>query len=117
GVRYQVVHDEGESRAASGAPAAGSQTPADPLARPGRTPADRRFADWAEEHGKRYLRYVQADLERNGRLWFGVSRDVKPADVTELTKSLLEGASKKFPSKALSAIVFDPDGERIGKAV
>ena len=28
-----------------------------------------------------YLRYVEADLERNGRLWFGVTPDVKPADV------------------------------------
>ncbi len=97
GVRYQVVHDGGESRPSSGAPVSGVRTPADPLARSGRTEADRRFAEWAEEHGRRYLRYVQADVERHGRLWFGVTRDVKPTDVPELTRSLLEGAHREFP--------------------
>ena len=80
------------------------------------TEADRRFAAWAEEHGRAYLRYVQADLERHGRLWFGVTRDVKPADVPQLTQSLLEGAQKEFPRRDLVATVFDPEGERIGKA-
>jgi hypothetical protein len=50
GVRYQVVHDEGGSPPSSGARAPGPGTTADPLARSGRTAADRRFADWAEEH-------------------------------------------------------------------
>ncbi len=116
GVRYQVVHDEGESRPRSDAPASSPTTPADPLARSGRTEADRRFADWAEGHGRRYLRYVQADLERHGRVWFGVTRDVKPTDVPELTRSLLEGAHREFPSKELVATVFEPNGERIGRA-
>jgi hypothetical protein len=116
GVRYQVVHDEGGSNRPSGVLETGGGSKADPLARSGRTEADRKFADWAEDHGRRYLRYVQADLEQNGRLWFGVTRDVKPADVPELTRSLLEGAHREFPSKALVATVFDPDGERIGRA-
>jgi len=90
--------------------------PTDPLTRSGITEADRRFASWAEEHGRAYLRYVEADLEKHGRLWFGVTRDVKPADVPELTKSLLEGAQKEFPRRDLVATVFDPEGERIGKA-
>ena len=77
---------------------------------------DVKFAEWAEEHGKAYLRYVQADLDRNGRLWFGVNSSVKPADVPELTKSLLEGAQKEFPRRDLMATVFDPEGERIGRA-
>ena len=62
------------------------------------------------------LRYVEADLERHGRLWFGITREVKPADVRPLTQSLLEGARKEFPSGDLVATVFDPDGERIGRA-
>lgn len=116
GVRYQVVHDEGESRPSSDARSPGPGAPTDPLARSGRTDADRKFADWAEEHGRRYLRYVQADIERHGRLWFGMTRDFKPADVPDLTRSLLEGAHREFPGKEVVATVFDPGGERIGRA-
>ncbi len=119
GVKYQIAH-EPTATARREPETPGSTTPAarptDPLARSGVTDADRKFASWAEEHGKSYLRYVEADLERHGRLWFGVSREVKPADVPELTKSLLEGARKEFPNGELVANVFDPEGERIGRA-
>ena len=91
--------------------------PAEPATRSGKTDADRKFAEWAEEHGKAYLRYVEADLERHGRLWFGVTREVKPDDVPALTKSLLEGAHKEFPRGDLIATVFDPEGEQFGKAM
>jgi hypothetical protein len=120
GVQYKIAH--GGSTPTPGAgerpaePEAKGGAAADPLARSGVTEADRKFAAWAEDHGRAYLRYVEADLERHGRLWFGVNRNVKPADVPELTKSLLEGAQKEFPRRDLVATVFDPDGERIGKA-
>jgi hypothetical protein len=113
GVDYQLAHDDAK-RSGEAPPAA--EPGGDPLDRSGTTAADRKFAAWAEEHGRAYIRYVQADLERNGRLWFGVTRDVKPADVPDLTRSLLEGAMKEFPQRELTATVFDPDGERIGKA-
>jgi hypothetical protein len=45
-----------------------------------------------------------------------VTRDVKPADVPDLTRSLLQGARKEFPRRDLVATVFDPEGERIGRA-
>jgi hypothetical protein len=118
GVHYQVVHDgsappgQQDERASDTGPAA----TVDPLARSGVTDADRKFAAWAEDHGRAYLRYVQADLERHGRFWFGVNRDVKPGDVPELTSSLLQGAQKEFPRRDLTATVFDPEGERIGRA-
>ena len=82
----------------------------------GSTNSDRQFAEWAFGKGHNYLRYVQADLERNGRLWFGVTSDVKPDDVAALTKSILEGARTEFPRRALTAKVFDPEGEPIGNA-
>ena len=115
GISYQVAHDSaagsnGQNDLSS------SPQPAQPSTRSGATEADRKFAEWAEDHGKSYLRYVEADLERHGRLWFGVTRDVKPADVPDLTKSLLEGAHKEFPRSELVASVFDPEGEKIGKA-
>jgi len=123
GVQYQIAHDDSapprrdkdreNGRAAEENRGAAA---ADPLSRSGVTAADRKFAAWAEEHGRAYLRYVEADLEKHGRLWFGVTRDVKPADVPELTRSLLEGAQKQFPRRDLVATVFDPEGERIGKA-
>jgi len=118
GVQYQVAHEGATAPRRDGgqAPEKDRSTPADPLARGGVTEADRKFASWAEDHGRAYLRYVEADLEKHGRLWFGVTRDVKPADVPELTRSLLEGAQKEFPRRDLVATVFDPEGERIGKA-
>ncbi len=115
GVRYQVAHKDGEPSASGSRPPVSGAT-ADPLTRSGRSEANQKFADWAEQHGRDYLRYVQADLERHGRLWFGVTRQVKPADVPDLTRSLLEGAHKEFPGKEIIATVFDPDGERIGRA-
>jgi len=128
GVQYKIAHggpdglasNEARDRPSEPAPSrdrnGDGTAKSDPLARSGVTEADRKFAAWAEDHGRAYLRYVEADLERHGRLWFGVTRDVKPADVPELTKSLLEGAQKEFPRRDLVATVFDPDGERIGKA-
>jgi hypothetical protein len=120
GVSYQLAHGEASSSepGADGAQRARASVPSadDPLSRKGVTENDRKFAEWAEEHGRPYLRYVQADLEQHGRLWFGVTSDVKPADLPDLTRSLLEGAMKEFPKRALQATVFDPQGERIGKA-
>ena len=34
----------------------------------------------------------------------------------QLTKALLEGARTEFPRRELTATVFDPEGERIGRA-
>jgi hypothetical protein len=118
GVQYQIAHEDKASppRAEERQAEQGRDSALDPLAHSGVTEADRKFASWAEEHGRSFLRYVEADLERHGRLWFGVTRDVKPADVPELTRSLLEGAQKEFPRRDLVATVFDPEGERIGKA-
>ncbi len=119
GVNYQIA---GDSKGGPSRPVPDDSSPAPPvtrstdLNRSGVTEADRKFAEWAEGHGKAYLRYVEADLERHGRLWFGVTREVKPADVPNLTKSLLEGAHKEFPEGELVASVFDPEGNRIGKA-
>jgi len=39
-----------------------------------------------------------------------------PEDVRDLARALLEGASKEFPRRELVATVFDPQGERIGRA-
>ncbi len=55
-------------------------------------------------------------MEHRGRLWFGVTRAVEPDDVSGLAKALLEGARTEFPRRELTATVFDPDGERIGRA-
>ena len=44
------------------------------------------------------------------------SADADGHDVKPLTRSLLEGARKEFPGRDLVATVFDPEGERIGRA-
>jgi hypothetical protein len=119
-VRYQIAHQAvpaGESASgATGEAKDRDATSSDALAYRGVTRHDRRFAQWAETKGRDFLRYVEADLERHGRLWFGVSRNVAPDDVRTLTQSLLEGARTEFPDRELRATVFDPDGERIGTA-
>ena len=116
GVSYQVAHDSEAGKTNRLEDPEAASTTGQPATRSGSTAADRKFAEWAEDHGKSYLRYVEADLERHGRLWFGVTRDVQPDDVPNLTKSLLEGAHKEFPENKLTATVFDPDGEKIGTA-
>lgn len=112
GVHYEVAHGKGSARVEPTIP----HKTGDPLARGGVTERDQAFAAWATEHGRTMLRYVEADLEKHGRLWFGVTREVQPADVPPLAKSLLEGARKEFSNKDLVATVFDPEGERIGRA-
>ena len=116
GVKYQIAHESAPLSTDRPEVTNTSKTSSTPLDRPGMTQADQKFATWAEEHGKGYLRYVEADLEKHGRLWFGVSREVKPADVPKITQSLLEGARREFPRGILVANVFDPEGERIGRA-
>lgn len=118
GVDYQLAHNAKErTQSAADEPDRPTESASASEASPkGETEKDREFARWALDHGKAYLRYVEADLEQSGRLWFGVTRQVKPADVKGLTKSLLEGAQKAFPRRDLSATVFDPNGERIGRA-
>ena len=116
GVHYQIAHGNSQGQTAAPPTATSSKSAGDPLTRGGVTERDQAFALWAESHGKAMLRYVEADLDRHGRLWFGVTRDVKPEEVRPLTKSLLEGAHKEFPKGELVATVFDPEGERIGRA-
>jgi hypothetical protein len=109
GVQYQVVQDD------AGADGSASRA-AGPIVNRSATDKDGRFADWAMDKGRDFLRYVEADLERHGRIWFGVTREVQPADVPKLTESLLEGARTEFPRRELIATVFDPEGEKIGTA-
>jgi hypothetical protein len=119
-IRYEVAHAEGRTRPKAGpSDEEFREAPAAPPAKVhlgGATETDRRFAEWAMKTAPDYLRYVEPDLDRHGRLWLGITREVKPEDVKPLTKSLLEGARTEFPRKELAATVFDPDGERIGKA-
>lgn len=119
GVHYQIAHGGGGGASKAQAreePRTKAAKAGDPIARGGVTERDQKFANWAEEHGRPMLRYVEADLERHGRLWFGITQAVKPGDVKPLAQSLLEGARKEFPRGELVATVFDPDGGRIGRA-
>jgi hypothetical protein len=115
GVDYQVVEDDTASTRPEPTRKP-DQVDSQPNEKAGTTDRDRRFAEWAMKTGGQYLRYVQADLDKRGRLWFGVTRTVEPKDVSDLTRSILEGAQNEFPRRDLTATVFDPEGERIGRA-
>jgi len=110
GVRYEVVGAGRATRESDQAP-----EPA-PDQGPQPTEKDRRFAAWALKTGHDYLQYVDSNLDRRGLLVFGITESVRPEDVRDLTRSLLEGARQEFPRQRLTAIVFDPHGERIGQA-
>ena len=97
GVHYQIA--PGKSQGQTPATTSTSKPAGDPLTRGGVTERDQAFAAWAETHGKSMLRYVEADLERHGRLWFGVTRDVKSEEVRPLTTSLLRRC-ESFPRGA-----------------
>jgi hypothetical protein len=124
GVRYQLAEGEpgAANQARSSRPEPRRSAPAtadsasEAVGKGGVTTRDRKFSAWAEDHGRAYLRYVEADLETNGRLWIGLTDAVEPDDVRTLTASLLKGAQTEFPGRTLSATVFDPHGERIGTA-
>jgi hypothetical protein len=111
----------GQSNANTNHPAADERAPSaehwqSSKAWSGTTASDRKFAEWAYNKGHKFLRYVQADLNRSGRLWFGVTGNVGPDEVSALTKSILKGARIEFPGRNLTAKVFDPEGEAIGNA-
>ena len=119
GVHYQI--GAGKSQGQTPATTSTSKPAGDPLTRGGVTERDQAFAAWAETHGKSMLRYVEADLERHGRLWFGVTRDVKPEEVRPLHRlcravreEFLKGDSR--PPSALQsrwrAIGWGPPGMR-----
>jgi len=118
GVRYEVAQskDSPGLTTPSTRPAGDASNTSRSTPRGGLSDKDRQFADWAMSKAGDYLRYLEADLEREGRLWFGITRAVKPDDVPDLTRSLLEGARTEFPGRELTATVFDPDGEQIGRA-
>lgn len=116
GVRYEVAQGGRMGDASKPADRTTGSAPGSAAPRTGATNRDQRFADWAMETAPKYLRYVEADLEKRGRLWFGVTRAVAPQEVRDLTASLLKGARTEFPQRELTATVFDPDGEKIGRA-
>lgn len=113
GVRYEVARGE---HGGDGAQRPDPATRTAPAGQAGTTDKDRRFAEWAMGKGGTYLRYVEADLEHRGRLWFGVTGAVEPSDLSALTEALLQGARTEFPRRELTATVFDPEGKRVGPA-
>jgi hypothetical protein len=114
GVRYDL--DGSDGPAGARAPEPDGRAPDAPARPDAGGISDDEFQRWAMEAGHGFLRYVESDLRRSGRVWFGVTREVAPADVPDLTRSLLEGARTEFPDRELTATVYDPEGERIGRA-
>lgn len=104
-----------EDHTASNAPPPPAPDPnsADPSEKTGK---DREFEKWALGKAHQYLRYVDANLDREGKVWLGVTKETRPGDVKDLTRSLLEGAQQEFPRRELVATVFDPNGDKIGHA-
>ena len=117
GIRYELAGSDSASASGPASASTATRPATEPTAASrGLDDQDRRFQSWAMDKGKDFLRYVQADLRRSGRIWFGVTPAVKPADVPDLTKALLQGARAEFPGRELVATVFDPEGGRIGRA-
>lgn len=115
GVRYEVVHRKPGEVQPGGEPST-IETPGHDVASistSGETDKDRIFAAWAAKQGGPRLRYVEANVERNGRLWIGLASDANPA---ELVKMIFDKAQDEFQREDLVAMAFDTEGRPVGKA-
>lgn len=71
-----------------------------------------------EQFGRWVLRTAQgliddAYVRDNDKLGVVISPQVNPRDVKDLTRSLMQGFHKNFPSRDLSILVYAPDKELI----
>ncbi|MEJ7639138.1 MAG: hypothetical protein WKF75_14490 [Singulisphaera sp.] len=111
GVRYEVAQskDSPRRKSSSTRPGGDASTATRSAPRGGLSDKDRQFADWAMNKGGDYLRYVEADLERKGRLWFGITRRSSPK-TSGPDQIAARRARTEFPRRELTATVFDPEG-------
>lgn len=77
----------------------------------GSTVAGQKFGDWVVSTAKGLVQ--DAYVRDNNKLGVVVSRQVKPNEVKNLAKSLLQGFHKNFPNQDLTVLMYAPDKKLI----
>lgn len=62
------------------------------------TERDAKFARFLQEHASGMIKKAAVGIEKKGELKVEISREVEPDDTLPLTKSLMAGARKDFPT-------------------
>jgi hypothetical protein len=77
----------------------------------GNSTAGQKYGDWVVSAAKGLI--ADAYVRDNNKLGVVISQDVKPSDVKNLSKSLLQGFRQSFPNKDLKVLMYAPDKELI----
>jgi hypothetical protein len=77
----------------------------------GNTKVGEDFANWAVRTASGMVQ--DAYVRDNNKLGVVISPQVRPTEVKQLAKSLLQGFHKNFPSQDLSVLVYAPDKKLI----
>ncbi len=77
----------------------------------GNSQAGQSFGDWVVQTSQGLVK--DAYVRDNNKLGVVISREVRPADVRTLAKSLAQGFRKNFPNQDLTVLVYGPDKKLI----
>ncbi|NJM66331.1 MAG: hypothetical protein HC851_12050 [Acaryochloris sp. RU_4_1] len=77
----------------------------------GNTPAGQDFGAWITQTSKGLI--TDAYVRDNNKLGVVISKDVRPNEVRNLTKSLVQGFHKNFPKQDLTVLMYAPDKKLI----
>ncbi len=77
----------------------------------GNSVAGQEYGDWVVGAAKGLV--SDAYVRDNNKLGVVITDDVRPSEVRDLSKSLLQGFRQSFPNKDLTVLVYAPDKELI----
>jgi hypothetical protein len=77
----------------------------------GNSTAGQEYGEWVVGAAKGLI--ADAYVRDNNKLGVVITQDVRPADVKDLSKSLLQGFRQSFPNKDLKVLMYAPDKELI----
>jgi hypothetical protein len=73
----------------------------------GNTSTGQKYGDWVLQTAKGLVK--DAYVRDNNKLGVVITQDVKPNEVRNLARSLVQGFHKNFPNQNVSVLVYAPD--------
>ena len=77
----------------------------------GNTSAGQKYGDWVVQTAKGLVK--DAYVRDNNKLGVVITQQVKPNEVRNLARSLVQGFHKNFPDRDVSVLVYAPDKKLI----
>lgn len=77
----------------------------------GNSESGQNFGNWVVQASKGLIQ--DAYVRDNNKLGIVISKQVRPTEVRELTKSIVQGFHKNFPNQDLTVLVYAPDKQLI----